>query len=77
MAFPLALWRTTISSAWRDLEPATLIAAYRHRHLPDGADRLPGVLAGGRLSLAAIVPLDRFRVTRSMRQSAQAVQRSR
>jgi leucyl/phenylalanyl-tRNA---protein transferase len=53
-----------------DLEPATLIAAYRHGIFPMELNALPGVLGWWSPDPRGIVPLDRFRVTRSMRQSA-------
>jgi leucyl/phenylalanyl-tRNA---protein transferase len=53
-----------------DLEPATLIAAYRHGIFPMELTALPGVLGWWSPDPRGIVPLDRFRVTRSMRQSA-------
>ena len=53
-----------------DLEPATLISAYRQGVFPMELHALQGVLGWWSPDPRAIVPLDRFRVTRSMRQSA-------
>ena len=53
-----------------DLEPATLISAYRQGIFPMEARALPGVLAWWSPNPRGILPLDRLRVTRSMRQSA-------
>ena len=53
-----------------DLEPTTLIHAYRQGIFPMEARALPGVLAWWSPNLRGILPLDRLRVTRSMKQSA-------
>ena len=53
-----------------DLEPATLINAYRRGIFPMEVTQLPGVLAWWSPDPRGIVPLDALRVTRSMRQSA-------
>jgi leucyl/phenylalanyl-tRNA--protein transferase len=53
-----------------DLEPATLISAYRQGIFPMEARALPGVLAWWSPNPRGILPLDRLRITRSMRQSA-------
>ena len=53
-----------------DLEPPTVINAYRRGIFPMEATQLPGVLAWWSPDPRGIVPLDRLRVTRSMRQSA-------
>jgi leucyl/phenylalanyl-tRNA--protein transferase len=53
-----------------DLEPATLISAYRQGIFPMEARALPGVLAWWSPNPRGILPLDRLRVTRTMRQSA-------
>ena len=53
-----------------DLEPSTVINAYRRGIFPMEASQLPGVLAWWSPDPRGIVPLDRLRVTRSMRQSA-------
>jgi leucyl/phenylalanyl-tRNA---protein transferase len=53
-----------------DLQPSTLIDAYRRGIFPMEATQLPGVLAWWSPDPRGILPLDRLRVTRSMRQSA-------
>jgi leucyl/phenylalanyl-tRNA--protein transferase len=53
-----------------DLEPATLVAAYRRGIFPMEARGLPGMLAWWSPDPRGILPLDGLRVTRSMRQSA-------
>jgi leucyl/phenylalanyl-tRNA---protein transferase len=53
-----------------DLEPATLVAAYRRGIFPMEARGLPGILAWWSPDPRGILPLDGLRVTRSMRQSA-------
>jgi leucyl/phenylalanyl-tRNA--protein transferase len=53
-----------------DLEPTTLISAYRQGIFPMEARALPGVLAWWSPNPRGILPLDRLRVTRSMKQSA-------
>ena len=53
-----------------DLEPATLIAAYRRGLFPMLVNGDPGLLGWWSPDPRAIVPLDGLRVTRSMRQSA-------
>lgn len=53
-----------------DLEPATLIAAYRRGIFPMEPSGFPGVLGWWSPDPRGIVPLDRLRVTRSMRRSA-------
>jgi leucyl/phenylalanyl-tRNA--protein transferase len=53
-----------------DLEPETLIAAYRRGIFPMEARGLPGILAWWSPDPRGILPLDGLRVTRSMRQSA-------
>lgn len=57
-------------TAGGDLEPATLIAAYRRGIFPMEVTQLPNVLAWWSPDPRGIVPLDGLRVTRSMRQSA-------
>jgi leucyl/phenylalanyl-tRNA--protein transferase len=57
-----------------DLEPATLISAYRQGIFPMEARALPGVLAWWSPNPRGILPLDRLRITRSMRQSARRYQ---
>jgi len=72
-------WRFPPASAWPDddliiaggdLEPATLVAAYRQGIFPMEARALPGVLAWWSPNPRGILPLDGLRVTRSMKQSA-------
>ena len=53
-----------------DLEPATLINAYRRGMFPMEVTALERRLGWWSPELRGIVPLDRLRVTRSMRQSA-------
>ena len=53
-----------------DLEPATLINAYRRGLFPMEVTALQGRLGWWSPELRGIVPLDRLRVTKSMRQSA-------
>jgi leucyl/phenylalanyl-tRNA--protein transferase len=53
-----------------DLDPSTLVDAYRRGLFPMGIDQLPGVHAWWSPDPRGIVPLDGLRVTRSMRQSA-------
>jgi leucyl/phenylalanyl-tRNA--protein transferase len=53
-----------------DLEPSTLVDAYRRGMFPMEATQLPGVVAWWSPDPRGILPLDRLRVTRSMRQSA-------
>jgi leucyl/phenylalanyl-tRNA--protein transferase len=53
-----------------DLEPATLIAAYRSGIFPMSLESLPGVIVWWSPNPRGILPLDKLRVTRSMRQSA-------
>lgn len=68
---PPAAWpEDDLIFAGGDLEPATLIAAYRHGLFPMELSAYPGVLAWWSPDPRGIVPLDRIRVTRSMRQSA-------
>ena len=53
-----------------DLQPSTVINAYRCGIFPMEATQLPGLLAWWSPDPRGILPLDRLRVTRSMRQSA-------
>ena len=53
-----------------DLEPATLLGAYRQGLFPMEAQSLPGTLCWWSPNPRGIVPVDGLRVTRSMRQSA-------
>jgi leucyl/phenylalanyl-tRNA--protein transferase len=72
-------WRLSPSSEWpdsdllalgADLEPSTVIDAYRRGMFPMGADELRGRLGWWSPDPRGILPLDGLRVTRSMRQSA-------
>jgi leucyl/phenylalanyl-tRNA--protein transferase len=72
-------WRFPPSSEWpdddlitagADLEPATLIAAYRYGIFPMALSEPAGVLGWWSPNPRGIVLLDQLRVTRSMRQSA-------
>jgi leucyl/phenylalanyl-tRNA--protein transferase len=53
-----------------DLQPSTLVAAYRCGIFPMEASQLPGVLAWWSPDPRGILPLDGMRVTQSLRQSA-------
>jgi leucyl/phenylalanyl-tRNA---protein transferase len=53
-----------------DLEPTTLIAAYRSGIFPMSLDAMPGVMVWWSPNPRGILPLDSLRVTRSLRQSA-------
>ena len=53
-----------------DLEPSTVIDAYRRGLFPMGISELPGLLGWWSPNPRGIMPLDGLRVTRSMRQSA-------
>lgn len=53
-----------------DLQPSTVVDAYRCGLFPMEATQLPGVLAWWSPDPRGILPLDRLRVTRSTRQSA-------
>jgi leucyl/phenylalanyl-tRNA--protein transferase len=53
-----------------DLEPETLVDAYRHGIFPMEVTGLPGVLGWWSPDPRGILPLDGLRVTRSLRQSA-------
>src|SRR6187397_1288151 len=53
-----------------DLEPSTVINAYRRGIFPMEVSGLPDVLGWWSPDPRGILPLDRLRVTRSMRQSA-------
>jgi leucyl/phenylalanyl-tRNA--protein transferase len=68
---PRSQWPDSdLVSAGGDLEPSTLIDAYRRGLFPMGNDELPGVLPWWSPNPRGIIPLDDVRVTRSMRQSA-------
>jgi leucyl/phenylalanyl-tRNA---protein transferase len=53
-----------------DLEPATIVNAYRHGMFPMRVPEAEGVLCWWSPDPRGILPLDNLRVTRSMRQSA-------
>lgn len=57
-------------TAGGDLEPATLIAAYRRGIFPMELEGSSGLVGWWSPDPRGIVPLDRLRVTRSLRQSA-------
>ena len=72
-------WRIPPSSEWPvddlvsaggDLEPSTLIDAYRRGLFPMEITGLPGVLGWWSPNPRGILPLDRLRVSRSLRRSA-------
>lgn len=71
-------WRLPPVSSWpdsdllalgADLDPATVIDAYRHGMFPMGVSELGDRLGWWSPDPRGILPLDRVRVTRSMRQS--------
>jgi leucyl/phenylalanyl-tRNA--protein transferase len=70
--FPLpAEWPDDdVVAAGADLEPSTLIAAYKRGLFPMDLEGPPRVLAWWSPSPRGVLPLDGLRVTRSMRQSA-------
>jgi leucyl/phenylalanyl-tRNA---protein transferase len=53
-----------------DLEPSSLVSAYRRGIFPMEVSGVPGLLGWWSPDPRGILPLDRLRVTRSMRQSA-------
>jgi leucyl/phenylalanyl-tRNA---protein transferase len=57
-------------SAGGDLEPSTLIDGYRHGLFPMEITGLPGVLGWWSPNPRGILPLERLRVSRSLRRSA-------
>jgi leucyl/phenylalanyl-tRNA---protein transferase len=59
-----------VIAAGGDLEPSTLIGAYRAGLFPMTLEELGGVLAWWSPNPRGILPLDQLRVTRSLRQSA-------
>ena len=62
-----------VIAAGADLDPGTLIAAYRQGMFPmplELPDRSEPILAWWSPEARGILPLDRFRQTRSLRQSA-------
>jgi leucyl/phenylalanyl-tRNA--protein transferase len=70
--FPLAseLPESDLVSVGGDLEPSTVLNAYRRGIFPMAVTGLPGVLGWWSPDPRGILPLDRLRVTRSTRQSA-------
>ena len=66
----VALPDDDLVAAGADLEPATLINAYRRSIFPMEAPALPDMLAWWSPNPRGIVPLDGLRVTKSTRQSA-------
>jgi len=68
---PSAQWPDQdVVATGADLDPATLIGAYRHGLFPMELQARGRALAWWSPDPRGIVPLDRLRVTRSMRQSA-------
>lgn len=67
---PLELPDGDLVTLGGDLQPSTVINAYRCGIFPMEATQLPGVLAWWSPDPRGILPLDRLRVTRSTRQSA-------
>ena len=68
---PSAQWPDQdVVATGADLDPATLIGAYRHGLFPMELQAYGRALAWWSPDPRGIVPLDRLRVTRSMRQSA-------
>jgi leucyl/phenylalanyl-tRNA--protein transferase len=74
-----SIWRLPPASEWpqsdllalgADLEPSTLIDAYRRGAFPMGVNELDDRLGWWSPNPRGILPLDGLRVTRSMRQSA-------
>jgi leucyl/phenylalanyl-tRNA--protein transferase len=71
-------WRFPPASDWpdqdliaagADLEPATLIDAYRHGLFPMIVSGMPGVLGWWSPDPRGVIPLDGLRVTKSLKQS--------
>jgi leucyl/phenylalanyl-tRNA--protein transferase len=67
---PSELPEGDLVSVGGDLEPSTVVHAYRRGIFPMEVTGLPGVLGWWSPDPRGILPLDRLRVTRSMRQSA-------
>jgi leucyl/phenylalanyl-tRNA---protein transferase len=68
---PASRWPAQdVIAAGGDLEPGTLIAAYRHGLFPMTLEELNGAIAWWSPDPRGILPLDGLRVTRSLRQSA-------
>jgi leucyl/phenylalanyl-tRNA---protein transferase len=72
-------WRFPAPAEWTDgdlvtlggdLEPSTVVTAYRRGMFPMEVPGLPAVIGWWSPDPRGILPLDRLRVTRSMRQSA-------
>lgn len=70
--FPAAeLWPDEdLIAAGADLEPATLVDAYRRGLFPMDISGMPGFLGWWSPDPRGVIPLDRLRVTKSLRQSA-------
>ena len=67
---PPAEWSVQdLIGAGADLEPSTLIGAYRRGIFPMEITGLPGVVGWWSPDPRGVLPLDRLRVTRSLRQS--------
>jgi leucyl/phenylalanyl-tRNA--protein transferase len=67
---PSELADSDLVSVGGDLEPETLVAAYRRGIFPMAVTGFPGVLGWWSPDPRGILPLDGLRVTRSLRQSA-------
>ena len=68
---PVASWPDQdVIAAGGDLEPSTLITAYRRGLFPMALEELDGAVAWWSPDPRGILPLDNLRVTRSLRQSA-------
>jgi leucyl/phenylalanyl-tRNA---protein transferase len=68
---PPAEWsEQDLIGAGADLEPSTLVGAYRRGIFPMEVTGLPGVVGWWSPDPRGILPLDRLRVTRSLRQSS-------
>ena len=67
---PAAMPAGDLLSVGGDLEPETIVDAYRRGIFPMDVSGLPGVLGWWSPDPRGILPLDRLRVTRSLRQSA-------
>ena len=68
---PAAQWPDDdVVATGGDLEPPTLIAAYRSGIFPMSLEAMPGVMVWWSPNPRGILPLDKLRVTRSLRQSA-------
>ena len=67
---PAEMPKSDLVTVGGDLEPSTLIHAYRSGIFPMEVTGLPGVIGWWSPDPRGIMPLDGLRVTRSMRQSA-------